>query len=196
MDDRLFLHDNERLLASIRPATAELLVDIAKGLFEGIIAGSIMGGLAALASYAMQVLSPLPVFIVLLLLVLAGVIFRRYKLWGHATFRITTERILVHHHTNLFSSPMHTVKWNQYQESYLGKRSIFDFFFGARPLCIRYGTADAQQSVSFPGIRYAEDLKHYLDKVDSAVRKNQESTVKPFVAAPRGKRDAPSDAHA
>lgn len=190
--DRAFLHDGETLLANLHASKTNLVTQMLRGLIEGLIAGGILAGVVAVIMAASGPGASWGISIALIIIGVVLVLVRRYRLWKHASFRVTTERILIEHHTSLFSSHgLHTVKWNQYQESFLGHRSMFDLFFRVRPVCIRYGTADARFEVCFPSLPFAQDFKHYLDKVDSAVRKQQESTLRPFVMKKRGERNAP-----
>jgi hypothetical protein len=191
MDDRLHLHDGERLLLSMKPASSRLIVALLRGLLEGMIFALVIAGIIQLIGMLIAEDGiPWIVHIIVGLLIVAGILYRRFVLWRKSDFRVTTERILPHYYSSLFfGHPHHTIKWSQYQESYTQMGSIFDMFFGARTLCIRYGTADAKVTLSFPSLSFANDIKHYLDKVDSAVRKQQEAQLKPFVAAPRGRRD-------
>jgi hypothetical protein len=189
MDDRAHLHDGETLLCSMHASGAGLLQDLLRGCIEGLFFGAIIGMAGAIAITAIGWSFGLVAGVVLLVLGLALVIAQRVRLWLHTCFRVTTERLLVPAPGPLFHPPLHTIKWSQYQESHVGHRKAFDIFFFSRPLVIRYGTADANKEVRFPALRYAEDLKHYLDKVDSAVRRNDTASLKSFVAKPRGKRD-------
>lgn len=113
---------------------------------------------------------------------------RQWLLWRQSLFRITTERIIMQYPVGLFSEFQKTIKWPQYQESYVGRGGFFSLLFGTRMLCIRYGGADGELTMCFPALRHAQDIKHFLDKVDSAVRHKDEQSLRPFVAKPRGKR--------
>ncbi len=189
MTDRTHLHDGEVLLASQHASVAGLLHSVLRGLVEGLFFGAIIAMAGALGLMALGGDFGLWLGIGLLVLTLAIVLAQRVRLWRHTAFRITSERILVPEVGSLLHPPLHTVKWSQYQESHVGHRTGLDPLFRSRSLGIRYGTADAHKEVSFPSLRYAQDLKHFLDKVDSAVRRGDISSVKPFVAKPRGKRD-------
>lgn len=189
MHERAYLHDQEKLLANMRPSVAHLLVSLLRGLLDALLLAIVLSIIVVLTLwFTTQSYGSIPIYVGIFIVSYAAVALRRYFHWRHASFRVTTDRILLNHHHTLFSHPLHTVKWNQYQESFFGRRTIVDVFFGVRPLCIRYGTADGQMKICFPALRFAEDLKHYLDKVDSAIRGNAISQVQPFVAKPRGQR--------
>jgi hypothetical protein len=190
MDDRLFLHDGEILLVNQRSSAAILLVSWVRGLLDAVILTIILSLIVVVAGYfGFEMIPAWYVYIILFVLSYLAVCWKRWKVWKHASLRVTSDRILVQTPTSLFHPHLTTIKWPQYQESFVGHRHFLDFFFQSRPLCVRYGTADAHSKSCFPSVTYAQDLKHYMDKVDSAVRKNQVALLKPFVAKPRGKRD-------
>lgn len=211
MDDRSHLHDAEVLLCSLRSSPAMLLWLAVRGILDAVIIGAILSVVLFLVSVFFDVSLGVWMYAVLFVVTYAYVLWQRWRVWNHALFRITSERILLQDPHAFFHSPLRTVKWSQYQESYTGhqpqestqrpheshhhvsQRQFFDYFFGSRPICIRYGTADARFEAEFPSLRYAHDVKHYLDKVDSAVRRNDLSSIKPFVAKPKGKRDEKTD---
>ncbi len=190
MHDR-YLHEGETLLCDRRSSAAVLIIALLRGVVETLIVGSILSVLAALSLIlAFETTLAVWMYAAIFLICLAVIVFQRVHIWREATFRVTTERILLANPTAFFHAPLVTVKWPQYQECEVDHRGVLDVFFFARPLKIRYGTADARYEAKFPSLRYAEDLKHYLDKVDAAVRRNDLQSLKPFVAKPRGKRDA------
>ena len=184
-----------------------MLRTLLRGVLDALILGITIAGLVTgIWFFGAETFPPLWFFITLLLVLYGLVAWRRWHVWNHALFRVTTERILLDSPLAFFHSPLRTIKWSQYQESYTGHqplestqramhsdhgshRHFFDYFFLSRPISIRFGTADAHQEASFPSLRFAEDLKHYLDKVDSAVRRSDVASVKPFVAKGKGKRD-------
>ena len=185
-----FLHEGEVLLCSRRSSPAVLVVLLLRGCIETFFTGFILVLLVAgTSTLALSMTPPMWLYLVIIVLTLMLIAAQRVRMWSHAAFRITTERILLGDPFAFFHAPVHTIKWPQYQESEAGSRGALDLFFLARPLVIRHGTADAKLTFTFPSLRYAEDLKHYLDKVDAAVRKNDVSSLRPFVAKPRGKRD-------
>ncbi len=190
MDDRSYLHDGEQLLCSMHSSTAMLLQSWMRAVLEGVIVGVVLCAIGfVIATFGFDVSLSIWLYVTFVIVSVLIIGYFRWKTWKHATLRITSERILLHNPNALFHSDLKTIKWPQYQESHAGHRTFLDFFFWSRPLHIRYGTADAYNEAHFPSLRYAEDLKHYLDKVDSAVRKNEIAAVHPFVAKPRGKRD-------
>ncbi len=190
MSDR-YLHEGETLLCNRRSSLAVLVVNVLRGILEGLITGAILSVALAITLLLTQNSAPvLWMYIALFAVCLLVILLQRIHVWREATFRVTTERILVANPQAFFHSPLITIKWPQYQECEAGHRRFLDVFFFARPLHIRYGTADAKYTAKFPSLGYAEDLKHYLDKVDAAVRKNETGMLRPFVAKGRGKRDA------
>lgn len=192
MHDR-YLHEGETLLVSRHSSPAVLLMSILRGLLEGVVTGAVVILLLSGALYFIRGNGFLAnwIYVSLIIVSAVAIVYQRIRIWREAMFRVTTERILLSDPTAFFHAPLTTIKWPQYQECEVGHKKFFDFFFGARPLWFRYGTADARYEIYFPSLRYAEDLKHYLDKVDSAVRKNDIAGLRPFVAKPRGKRDEP-----
>ncbi|NOS67343.1 MAG: hypothetical protein HOO67_03175 [Candidatus Peribacteraceae bacterium] len=186
-----FLHEGETLLASRRSSPAVLILCFLRSLLEGGIAGVLLSVILSLIGAFAFSTPLLPVWAYASLIVFSIVIafLQHIRTWNEARFRVTTERILIADPTAFFHAPLFTVKWLQYQESEVDHRQALDVFFLARPIKIRYGTADAKYEAKFPSLRYAEDLKHFLDKVDAAVRRNDVASLKPFVAKPRGKRD-------
>ncbi len=192
-DERAYLHDNETLLCSVRASGAGLLRDLLRGLIEGLVFGAVIGFVSALTALPTGWKFDLQLGVGFFFIGVIVVLVQRVRLWSDTRLRVTSERLLVPEPGPIFHPPLHTVKWSQYQESHVGRRGVLDIFFFSRPLIIRYGTADANKEIRFPSLRYAEDLKHYLDKVDSCVRKGDLSGLKPFVAKPKGKRDVVAD---
>ncbi len=184
MEERSFLHDGETLLVHLRPAGSVYVVDVCKGLLEGAVVGSLI---AAILWFTILPSVPVNIGIVVVLSILAAV--RRYRHLKHSSFRVTTERILILHHHSLFKEPLKTIRWDQYQESLVDRRTVLDILFGVRPITIRHGNADSKDFSHFPAVSYAEDLKHYLDKAYSLVRSGKAVELKPFILKPRGKRD-------
>lgn len=172
-----------------------LLQTWTRGLLDALLLSIVLCGvLFALLFFVFGTLTPVWAYALPVLLSLVLVFVKRWHVWSHALFRVTTERILLQSPGTLFHPPLRTIKWPQYQESEAGHRHFFDYLFLSRSIHIRFGTADAQHEAEYPSLRYAHDLKHYLDKVDSAVRKNGVASIQPFVAKPRGKRDLPDAA--
>lgn len=184
MDDRLHLHEGEHLLLSARPSLAFLVRGFLRSLAEGFL-------LAIVLSVFFNILLGAPLVAILLLLwAIVAVLFMmlRCRHWRHALLRVTTERILLQYPETLLSLPLRTIKWNQYQESFFGTRDPLDLLFRVRTLVIRYGALDSKLYASFPAIPLAQDVKHYLDKVDSAIRRGEAGSLRPFVFKRRGER--------
>jgi hypothetical protein len=190
MSERSFLLDSEQLLCDMRSTPAVLAQSFLRGLLDTLVIGIAVAALLYGGFYALGWSVPLWLPIACVVIAYGVVAWRRWEMWKHATLQITSERILLHTPGTLFHVPLRTIKWSQYQESYVGHRTFLDFFFRSRSLHIRFGTADAPREFHFPSLRYAEDLKHYLDKIDAAIRHNDAAAVRPFVAKPRGKRDS------
>lgn len=186
-----YLHDREMLLANRRASPAVLVICFFRSILEGGIAGvvlSVLGSMIGGFAFQMPIL-PLWTYGSLIGLCIVLALLQHVRIWNEARFRITTERILIANPLAFFHAPLTTIKWPQYQESEITHRQFLDPFFLARPLKIRYGTADARYEKAFPSLTFAQDLKHYLDKVDAAVRGNDLGSLTPFVAKRRGKRD-------
>ena len=190
MTDLHFLHEGERLLCVQRSTGAVLVQSLLRGVLEAITASVGLSILIGVGALLVGAAIPWVMLLVVSLVILVVVLLQRIRVYRNATLRITTERILLEEPLHLFHAPMHTVKWSQYQESEAGHKSFLDALFFARPLKIRYGTADARLEVHYPSLHYAEDIKHYLDKVDSLLRAGKGSEIMEFIAKPRGKRDA------
>ena len=190
MDDRAHLHDGERLLAQFQASSPVLFTHLVRAILDALVLGIVLSIIAVASGwFAANSMPAVWVYVLLFLLAYTAMSFYRWWLWKDSSFRVTTDRILLHHRTSLFSEPMNTIKWNQYQESALKHGRIVEMLFGVRGICIRYGTADAHHIACFPAIAYATDVKHYLDKVDSAVRQGKIDEIKPFVRMPKGLRD-------
>ena len=191
MSAERYLHEGEMLLCSRRSSPAVLIVCVLRSILEAVIVGAVLSVLLSiLLLLAFETSLTLWMYAAIFGMSFVVILFQHVHIWNEAAFRVTTERILVSNPFTFFHAPLTTVKWPQYQESEVGHRSFLDIFFLARPLKIRYGTADARYEAQFPSLRYAEDLKHYLDKIDAAVRHGDVSALKPFGARPYGKRDA------
>lgn len=190
MSAERFLHEGETLLCSRRSSLAALVVCILRSLLETVVTGAIASvALSIVLLLGFGASLALWMYAAIFGMCLVVILFQHVHTWREAAFRVTTERILVSNPYTFFHAPLTTIKWPQYQESEVGHRSFLDIFVLARPLNIRYGTADARYEAKFPSLRYAEDIKHFLDKVDAAVRRNEATNLKPFVAKPYGKRD-------
>jgi hypothetical protein len=190
MDERAHLHDGERLLHAAHPARSVLVGWTVQGIVTSLIAAA-AGALAIVAVFNLFGLSVswwivAPILAALLLYLSVGGAKAR---WNKTLLRITTERILLVYPKSPFSYHQKTIKWNQFQESSTGSAGFLQMFGKAKQLKIRYGSSDAPLLAVFPAIPHAQDVKHYLDKVDSAVRRNALDDVKAFVAKPKGRRD-------
>ena len=186
MDEHIHLHEGEHLLLMVHPSIAYFLRGIIRSLIDGILAAVVLTLLVVVLLQFAFLLT----FFTIWLIATSFLVFLRYRHWRHSLLRVTTERILLQHAASFFSLPLRTIKWSQYQESALGHRSILDIPFRVRSLVIRYGAADSKLYLSFPAVPLAHDIKHFLDKIDSAVRRGQTAGLKPFEFKPRGERDA------
>jgi ABC-type multidrug transport system fused ATPase/permease subunit len=209
MDDRVHLHEGETLLCSLRPSAAVLIHGVLRSILESLVLGVVIF-IALLFIITLDVALWSAVLVFVLLTIMFSL--RRGQHWKSASVRVTTERLLFQYACALpepkhekvihdgpggfgiadlfFGGSLKTVKWAQYQESEVAERAgVLDVFLRSRTLKIRYGTADAQRELLYNSVPFAHDLKHYLDKVDSAVRNGTVASVRPFVAKPRGKRD-------
>lgn len=182
------LHEGERLLVTARPSVSALLLSWIVGLADALVlivlalgASILVAGIDVLAS----------VWFVSVIVVIAVLLawWRRWKKWKASGLWVTTDRIILEYELLPLGSESRTIKWDQYQESSTGPRHPVDILCGARALCIRFGTAKAEHTACFPSLLWAGDLKHYLDKVDSAVRAGQTEGLRPFVFKRRGQRD-------
>jgi hypothetical protein len=194
MDDRSYLHDGERLLLKMTPGVPVLVRGIARAAVESLVAGTMLS-FVLLGGFwvAFDTFLPWQIGIVIVGILFAGLCWLRHSLWQKAALRVTNDRILLQEPGPFSLKSMKTVKWSQYQESATKKGGLLEIAFGVKHLIVRYGTADAQRQASFPGLKYATDIKHFLDKIDSAVRTGTVNDVKVFVAKPRGKRDTPNE---
>lgn len=188
MEERQYLHDAECVLCALRPSAGWLCLGLLRcfgyAALLGVSAYIVVNLLLSLAGTAPVGFSMLSLF-----LFLAGLLFtlRCIALWRRAVFRVTTDRILLSPPQVFFHAPLRTVKWAQYQESRVSHGTVFDLLFHARPLLIRYGSGEEDQ-FSYPSLPCARDLKHYLDKVDSALKGGRSAELKPFVLKKRGER--------
>lgn len=187
---RLYLHDREKLLTEQGSSGAALLQSILLGVLDALFLGIGLSSLfAVMQLFAVGAVNGAWWYVGFFVLAYALTMMKRAQVWKASRFRITSERILLQEPVGLWEQPVQTIKWPQYQESHVGSKNFFDYFFFSRPLAIRYGTADAKMEMRYPSLRWGHDLKHYLDKVDSAYRAHQAESVPPFVSAPRGRRD-------
>jgi hypothetical protein len=189
------LHDGERLLVKLHASPAMLVTGLLRALIDAAVLTVILSiATALLGFFAFDALPAWYVYLALFILAYGVMAYVRWRFWSHSDFVVTTERILLHYRRTLLNEPMHTVKWNQFQEGFVERKKPLEILLGGHGLGIRYGTADAHHVATFPSLPYANDLKHYLDKVDSAVRAGTINDVKPFVLKPRGRRDEDAQA--
>ncbi len=197
-----FQHTNERILYRTRRSITALFVSLLRGLFQGVIGGGILALLvAAMFFLALGEISMFVPFVTLLVIVFL-LLFRYVVLWRTTTLTITTQRILVHgydllleqgkerkRHRSLFHALTHTLRWETYQESVF-EGGVLAHLGNTGTLTIRHGTAEASRSVVMDMLPYAQDLKHYLDKIQSLKASHvPDSELPAFVRARKGKRD-------
>ncbi len=194
-DTESHLHESERFLCAQRAGRGVLLGSALYGFIDALIIAVLLGVFLLVITLVLSFSSSGWMYGLCFALAYAFVLWKRTTVWKHGLFRITSERILVGIPVGFFKTHERVIKWPQYQESHFERRTMTDYLTLTYSLCIRYGTADARQKVSFPSLRYAEDLKHYLDKIDSAVRHGNLSSIHSFVAKPRGKREETSESH-
>lgn len=208
MENRTNLHDYERLLCAIRPSPAALLRALLRATVLGILFAIpvfLMGWLLLFAvgfgSYGILAFAPAIVPPVLCW-------WHAAEAWHRSSLRLTSERILLEYKKGIAVQPvlsssllsdksvqkkarpfsLVTIKWTQYQESTVPSPGLLDVLCGSRSLAIRYGSADGQVTALFPSLPFARDLKHYLDKVDAAVRTGKADEVREFILKPKGQR--------
>ena len=190
MDDRSYLHDGERLLLKMNPGIPLLIRGYCRALVEAISMAALLTlVLLGIFWLSLSLLLPWEIAIAIAVCLFGLLCWYRTKLWRTAALRVTSDRILLQSPGAFSLESLKTIKWNQYQESATKKGGLLEMFFGVKNLILRYGTADAQRQAVFPALPYATDIKHYLDKVDSAVRGGKIAEIKAFVPKPRGKRD-------
>lgn len=185
MSQNLHLAAHEKLLLSLKPAGSVVIKELFLGIIEGAILGAIVWSVGLI--FLQEELSVIPLIIGIIVLLAA--IFRRFKSTRHEVLTVTTDRIMVLMHEKFFFHRMHTLKWTQYQECIVERRSPLDVFFGARPLSIRYGAADSKLFLHVMAIPYAADIKHYFDKIDGLIRRNALAEINPFILKKKGQRD-------
>jgi hypothetical protein len=210
--EHVHLHERERLLAELRPGWSALVAGLVRATGVAIIAGLIVGAAAtaAMAAFGFGLsFWLLPLAIALAVGVLSWSCVRA---WRAAFFRVTTDRLLLSYPKSLAVRSLMTVrwarrsgdrleyvvqpsahatvtvKWNQYQESIAHPPTLWDIPFGTRSVSVRYGAADTERDVCFPAVPFSRDVKHYLDKVESAGRQGGIDDVRPFVLKRRGER--------
>lgn len=207
----LHFHDGERVLLSMRPSKVVLVPVVFSALLPGVVAGVVLAAGLFIADAALRWNLPWPAYFLPFLFCCGVVAFQRIRAWTHAMFCVTTDRIILQYPRKLLSpSRMHTqmhhkdghsmhmqpshdstitIKWPVYQESVASHGNPLEMIAHARKITIRYGSADAEREVLYPSIPFAEDIKHYLDKVDSASRRHALDDIRPFVFKKYGQRD-------
>lgn len=189
MADRIHLHDAEVLLYAARPTGALLAAGCLRGALDALIAAGVLYIAAGAASWSAQGEFPgVAWFFVAYVLCLALFCWIKARQWASCSLRITTERIMLEYPEGFRGTVSRTVKWPQLQESFVASAGLLGAFWRSKTLCLRYGSSDAEVVLRFPSLRHATDLKHYLDKADTLIRKNQLADLKPFVEKPRGQR--------
>lgn len=188
MEERHHLHDAERVLCALRPSGGWLLCGFLRCAGSALLVGvpvyfcvNIFLGFLGVSSLG------LPYVFTFMLFAYVALVLRCCSLWRTSVFRVTTDRLLLQIPRTFFPAPLRTVKWAQYQESRVGRGNVFDLFFHAHPLSIRYGSGEDDQ-LCYPSLPCAADLKHYLDKVDSALKGGRSAELKSFVLKRRGER--------
>lgn len=197
-----FQHEQEHVLYRSRRSVVALMRALLRGLLQGMVGGVVLGTILGFAAEAVfeegAMVSAVGSGMILLILLL----FRQYQSWRATTLTVTSQRILVHgydlligegrmmkRHRSLFHALTHTVRWDTYQES-IYEGGVFSHVCNLGTLTIRHGTAEATRSVVIDLLPYAQDLKHYLDKLSSLRGVGTPDANMPtFVRARRGKRD-------
>jgi len=192
MADRIHLHDAEVLLYYTRPTGSLLVAGCLRGGVDALMAAGILYVAGGTAYWAAEGSFPdILWFISAFVLCLAGFSWAKYRQWARCSLSVTTERIMLDTPKGFSHVSSRTVKWPQFQESSVSSGGPLAVFWRSKTLCLRYGSSDAEVVLTFPSLRHAKDLKHYLDKADTLIRKNQIAELKPFVEKPRGQRDTP-----
>lgn len=181
-------HEDERILFRTRRSYGALLIPLLHSVWQGTIAGTfallIIGGswyvfFGEASDYFMLII---PFTIILLA-------WRRYVIWQNITFTITTKRIISHQYHSIFTSSTYAIQWDRYQGSEYAAGAL-DRLTNTGALTIQYGTMDAAKSLKIIRLPWAQDLKHYMDKLQSLRASNTPDINLPlFVPAKRGKRD-------
>lgn len=176
----------------MRPSIGALLSSLALGMLDAAaIAAALTAILIAVFSVARFAFSlSIAVTAALFVLSYCGVAIYRMQGWRRASMRVTTERILLQSPGGLLARPLITIKWARYQESALARAKPLDLLLRTRTLVVRYGTAGGEREARYNALPMGRDIKHFLDKVDAAVRQGTQAQLRPFIAKPRGQRDA------
>lgn len=192
MGEHTYLHDAEVLLCRARPTVALLVASCLRGLLNALLVAGVV--FLIVGSIIWNVYGSFPGmawFIVIYVTCALLFCIAAYRQWTRVQLRITSERILLDRPKHLTSISTRTIKWPQFQESFTKSGGPLAAFWRSKTLCIRFGSSDGEMILTFPCLRLAKDIKHYLDKADTLIRKNQVSELRPFVEKPRGQRDLP-----
>src|SRR3989344_1929332 len=150
MEDRTYLHDAERVLCVLRPGWSFLLRSAFRGIADALIAGTILFVFLSLVfSFYFDATYDLFYWVPTVGISYGAILARRWYLWSDASFRMTTDRLLLRFPGSFFHPPLRTIKWAQYQESRVARGDLFDHLFRVRPICIRYGSSEVDQ-MCFP----------------------------------------------
>src|SRR3989344_3243042 len=197
-----FLHTNERVLYRGRRSVGALLRGILRGFLQGVVTGIVLMGIGTAAF----TLAGWDVSLLMLGIVvsLCGALLAlwQWRLWRETTLTITSQRIIVDgydlflgegnkesRYRAFFKSAQQTIRFETYQESVFDGGPV-STIINAGALTIRHGTAEASRKVTLTSLPFAQDLKHYLDKIQSLkVTKVPDPDLPAFVPARRGKRD-------
>ena len=188
MPDIPHQHENERTLFRTRRSYGALLIAFFHSLWQGSIAGVfvllLVGGSWFLffneASEFLMLLIPATV---------ALLAWRRFAIWRDVTFTITSQRIISHQYHTLLKSSTSAIQWERYQGSEY-EAGLLDRLTNTGTLTIHYGTMDAAKNLKIIRLPWAQDLKHYMDKIQSLRAANtSDANLPQFVPKKKGKRD-------
>lgn len=173
-----------------------------RGFLQGILAGIILSGIVAVSFLLAGIEISLLVLGVIAVACAIFIALWHFRLWKETTLTITSQRIIVDGYDLLlgegnrerryrafFRPAQQTIRWETYQESVFDGGPV-SVLTNTGALTIRHGTAEASRKVTLTSLPFAQDLKHYLDKISSLkVAKIGDSELPAFVRARRGKRD-------
>jgi membrane protein YdbS with pleckstrin-like domain len=176
----------ERTLYRTKRSLSVLGMMLFKSVWQGAI-GGIFFGLIAVAVISGEF--SVPIFSVVMILTILALSYRRQVIWKETTLTITTQRILYHRYDSLFKSSTHTINWDRYQDSTYTAGAL-DRATNTGELTIHFGTAGAERTLEITKLTWAQDLKHYLDKIHNLkVMKQADINLPFFVPAKKGRRD-------
>ena len=183
---------SERVLYRTNRSLGVLVLNLVRGTIFGLIVGAIVGGVIALFLSTEQ--GPAwSVSVVVCFIFVAIFLWYHFLLWKRTTLTITSQRIVLRMQSEslrgLFGISTQTMQWATYQES-VYEGALRHQLCNTGTLSVRYGTADATRTLSVSGLPYAQDLKHYLDKIYTLQSEGVPYLNLPtFVRAKKGKRD-------